>query len=130
MQVETGLPEDLVHGTGIVEQKLGLDAVDAGRVQQEFEQMAKKGVGDLERLLSIAGDRIGVAHDRLVALVDAEGEATDPATVERDEAGQDAGVEILQKQLDGTADSSSAGDAARHQPRTRAAASTGGRRTA
>ena len=60
-------------------------------------------MGDLERLLLIVGDGVGIADDRLVAFVDAEGEAADATAVERDKAGQDAGVEVLQEEFGGAA---------------------------
>ena len=47
------------------------------------------------------GDGEGVADDGFLAFVDAEGEAADAAAVERDEAGKDAGVEILEEELGG-----------------------------
>ena len=60
--------------------------------------MAGERVDDGQRggILRIGED---VAHDSLVAFVDAEGEPADAPAGQRDEAGQDARVEILQQQL-------------------------------
>ena len=49
----------------------------------------------------IVGYCVGIAYDGFVSLVDAEGEAADASAVQRDEAGQDAGVEVLQQQFGG-----------------------------
>ena len=65
--------------------------------------MLEECVGDAERLGVVAADGVDVADDCFVALVDAEGEAADAAAVEGDEAGQDAGVEILKEKLGGAA---------------------------
>ena len=43
----------------------------------------------------------GVAYDGFLAFVDTEGEAADASAVERDKAGQDTGVKVLQKKLGG-----------------------------
>jgi hypothetical protein len=56
-------------------------------------------VSDVEGLLLIAACGIGIAYDRFLALVDAEGEAADTAAVEGDEAGQNARVEILKEKF-------------------------------
>ena len=45
--------------------------------------------------------RVDIADDGLLALVDTEGVADDTAFVQRDEAGKDAAVEIFEQQLCG-----------------------------
>ncbi len=91
----------LVDGAGVVEEKLRFDALDAGGVVQELEQVVEEGLGDLKHLRRVVGDGEGVADDGFLAFVDAEGEAADAAAIERDEAGQDAGVEVLEEELGG-----------------------------
>ena len=98
---EAGGEEGFVDRAGVVEQKLRLDPLDAGGVMQELEQLVEKGLRDLKHLRGVVGYGEGVADDGLLAFVDAEGEAADASAVERDKAGQDAGVEILQEQLGG-----------------------------
>ena len=68
---------------------------------QELEQVVEKGLGDVQHLGRVARDGEGVAHDGFLALVDTEGEAADASAIERDEAGQDAGVEVLEEKLGG-----------------------------
>ncbi len=99
MHDEAGLEEGLFDGAGAVEEKLRLDAVDVGRVQEEIEEGAKEGVGDVQGCGWVVGYCVGVSDDGLVSFVDAEGETADASAIERDEAGQDAGVEVLQQQL-------------------------------
>ena len=99
---KTGCTEGLFDRAGAVEEKLRLDAVDVGRVQEEIEEGAKEGVGDVQGCGWVVGYCVGVSDDGFVSFVDAEREATDASAVERDEAGQDAGVEVLQEQLGGT----------------------------
>jgi hypothetical protein len=99
MHDEAGLEEGLFDGAGAVEEKLRLDAVDVGRVQEEIEEGAKEGVGDVQGYGWVIGYCVGVSDDGFVSFVDAESEATDASAVECDEAGQDAGVEVLQQQL-------------------------------
>ena len=65
--------------------------------------MLEEGVGCADGLSGVAAGRVGVTYDRFVALVDAEGEAADAAAVEGDEAGEDAGVEVLEEKLGGAA---------------------------
>jgi hypothetical protein len=65
--------------------------------------VVEEGVGSAEGLGGIAADGVGVADDGLVALVDAEGEAADAATLEGDKAGEDSRVEVLEKELSGAA---------------------------
>ena len=65
--------------------------------------MLEEGVGGADGLSGVAAGRVGVTYDRFVALVDAEGEAADAAAVEGDEAGEDAGVEVLEEELGGAA---------------------------
>jgi hypothetical protein len=72
-------------------------------MQEQIEQMLEKDVGDVEGLLLIAGDGVGIADDRFVSLVDAESEAADAASVECDETGKDVGVEVLQEEFGGAA---------------------------
>jgi len=98
---EAGGEEDLVDGACVVEEKLGLDALDAGGVSEELEEVLKEGSGGGEGLGGVGADGPGVSDDRLVALVNAEGEAADAATVEGDEAGKDARIEILEEKLGG-----------------------------
>ena len=64
--------------------------------------MAGEGAGDGERVWFGAGD-VDVADDGFVAFVDAEAEAAEAAPVEGDEAGEDAGVEVLEEKLGGGA---------------------------
>jgi len=49
------------------------------------------------------GCRVQVSDDRFMAFVDAEGIAADAAAIERDEAGKDAGVEVVEQQVGGAA---------------------------
>ena len=68
---------------------------------QELEQVVEEELRDLKHLRRFVRDGEGVADDGLLAFVDAEGEAADASAVERDEAGQDAGVEVLEEELGG-----------------------------
>ena len=91
--------EDVVDGAGVVEEELRFDAVDVGGVEEQIEEVVEEGVGDAEGLGGVAGGGVGVAYDGFVALVDTEGEAADAAAVEGYEAGEDAGVEVLEEEL-------------------------------
>ena len=66
---------------------------------------------------SVSLEGVDVADDGLVAFVDAEGVAADAAAVERDEAGEDAAVEVFEEKLGGAACSPSGGGAARRRLR-------------
>jgi hypothetical protein len=70
-------------------------------MQQELEQVMKKRLGDVEHLSLVVRDGEGVAHDGFLAFVDTEGETADASSIERDEAGKDAGVEVLEEKLGG-----------------------------
>jgi hypothetical protein len=100
-QSEAGGEEGFVDRTGVVKQKLRLDPLDAGRMLQELKEMVQKELGDVDHLRRIVRKRKGVAYYGFLAFVDAEGEAADAAAVERDEAGQNAGVEVLQEEFGG-----------------------------
>ena len=65
------------------------------------EELVEKRLRDLQHLRGVVRDGEGVTDDGFLALVDAEGEATDASTIERDKAGQDAGVKVLEKKLGG-----------------------------
>jgi hypothetical protein len=69
---------------------------------QELEEMVQKDLRDVDHLRGIVGESEGVAYYGLLAFVDAEGESADASAVEGDEAGQDAGVKVLQEKLGGT----------------------------
>jgi hypothetical protein len=68
---------------------------------EKLEQVVQKDLRDLYDLRRLSRNRKGVADDGLLAFVDAEGEAADAPTVEGDEAGKDAGVEVLEEELGG-----------------------------
>ena len=98
---EAGGEEGLVDGAGVVEEELGFDALDAGGVVKELEELMEERLRDVQHLRGVVGDGEGVTDDGFLGFVDAEGEAADAAAVERDEAGQDAGVEVLEEELGG-----------------------------
>ena len=100
---EASVEEDVVDDAGVVEEELGLDAIDVGGVQEQVEQVVEEGVGGAKGLGGVAAGGVGVADDGLVAFVDAEGETADAAAIEGDEAGEDTGVQILQEELGGAA---------------------------
>ncbi len=101
MHGEAFLEEGLFERAGVVEEELGLDAIDVGRVLEEFEEAVEEEAGGVEGGGDVAGEGVDVADDRLVALVDAEGVAADASTVQGDEAGEDARVEVLEQELGG-----------------------------
>ncbi len=68
---------------------------------QQLEQVMQEELRDLNDLRRFACDGEGVTDDGLLAFVDAEGEPADTSSVEGDEAGQDAGVEVLEEELGG-----------------------------
>src|SRR5271168_3801470 len=98
---EAGGEEGLVDRTGIVEEELRLDPLDARGMLKQLEQLVEEGLGDLKHLRRIVRDGKGVADYGFLAFVDAEGEAADASAVERNKTGQDAGVEILKEKLGG-----------------------------
>ena len=98
---EAGSEEGLVDGAGVVEEELRFDPLNAGGVLEELEQLVEQGLRDLNHLRRLIRNREGIAHYRFLGFVDTEGEAADASAIERDEAGQNAGVEILQKKLGG-----------------------------
>ena len=98
---EAGGEERLVDGAGVVEEELRFDALDAGGVVEELEELVEQGVGDGEGLRGVGGCGEGVADYGFLAFVDAEGEAADAAAVEGDESGKDARVEVLEEELGG-----------------------------
>ena len=97
MHNKTGLAEGLFNGAGAIEEKLRLDPVDIRRVQQQIDERAQHGVGDVQGHRGIVGQCKSVPDDGFVSLIDAEGEATDAAAVQGDEARQDAGIEVLDR---------------------------------
>ena len=96
---ESGGEERLVDGAGIVEEELGFHALDAGGVAEELEELVEEGLGDGKSLCGVSGCGEGVADYGFLAFVNAEGESADAAAVEGDEAGEDAGVEVLEEKL-------------------------------
>jgi len=98
---EAGGEEWFVDGAGVVEEQLGFNALDAGRMLEELEKLVDEGLSDGKGLRGIGGGGEGVADHGLLALVDAEGEAADASALEGDEAGEDAGVEILKEEFGG-----------------------------
>jgi len=98
---EAGGQEGLVDGAGVVEEKLRFDSLNAGGVLQELEQLVEKRLRDLNHLRGVAGYGEGVADDSLLTFIDAKGKAADASAIERDKAGQDAGVEILEEEFGG-----------------------------
>ncbi len=60
--------------------------------------MAGEGVGQEQRFAMAGGDE-EVSDDCFRAFIDEEGIAADAAAVERDEAGEDAGVKVLKQQI-------------------------------
>jgi hypothetical protein len=91
----------VADSTGVVEEKLGFDAAYAWRVLQELEELMQELLGDVKHLRRIVCNCEGIANYGLLPFIDAEGEAADAPAVERDEAGQDTGVEILKEKLGG-----------------------------
>jgi hypothetical protein len=102
MHSEASGEEGLVDRAGVEEEELRFDAMDAGRVLKELEEMMEKGAGDVEHLRGVGGYGEGVSDYGFVSLVDAEGEAADASAVEGYEAWEDARVEILQEEFGGT----------------------------
>jgi hypothetical protein len=98
---EALLQEGLFEVAGVVEQELGFDAIDIGGVLEKLEQAMEKQLRGLEGLGDIVREGVDVADDGLMAFVDAEGVAAYASTVEGDEAGQDARVEVLEQELGG-----------------------------
>ena len=96
---EAGGAKRLVDGAGVVEEKLRLDALNARGVLEELKEIVEEGLRDLKHLRWVVCGGEGVADNGFLAFVDAEGEATDAAAIEGDEAGQDAGVEILEEEF-------------------------------
>jgi hypothetical protein len=72
-------------------------------VDQDLEEMAEQGAGDLESGVGWGGEGEGIADDGLDPLVNTEGEAADAAVIERDVAGKDLGLEVLEEELGGAA---------------------------
>ncbi len=72
-----------------------------GECCRSWTQVMQKELRDLNDLRRFARDGKGVADDGLLAFIDAEGEAADTSSVEGDEAGQDAGIEVLEEELGG-----------------------------
>jgi hypothetical protein len=70
-------------------------------VLEKLEQAMEKQLRGLEGLGDIVREGVDVADDGLMAFVDAEGVAAYASTVEGDEAGQDARVEVLEQELGG-----------------------------
>ena len=68
---------------------------------QELEQLVEQGLRDVQHLRRVVGHGEGVADDSFLAFVDAESEAADATAIERNKAGQDAGVEILEEKFGG-----------------------------
>ena len=101
MQGEARGEEGLVDGSGVVEEELRLDAMNAGGVLQELNEVVEEGAGDVQHLAGLVGYGEGIPYDGFVSLVDAEGEAADAATVERDKAGEDTRIEILEEEFGG-----------------------------
>ncbi len=102
LESEAGGEEGVVDGAGVVEEELGFDAADAGGVVEKLKELMEELLGDLKNLCVVAADGEGVADYGFLAFVDAEGEAADASTVESDETGEDAGVEVLEEKLGGT----------------------------
>ena len=103
--LETGIAgegggEDGGEDAFVEEQELGFDAADIGGGFERFEDVAGEG-GDDGEGRGLVARGVDVADDGFVAFVDAEGEADDAAAVERDEAGKDARIQILEQELGG-----------------------------
>ena len=98
---ESGGEKGFVDGAGVVEEELGFDALDVGRMLEELEKLVEEGLCDREGLRGVAVGGKSVADYGFLAFVDAEGEAADAAAVEGDKAGEDAGVEILEEEFGG-----------------------------
>ena len=101
--LKASFEEAAIEEPGVVEEQLRFDATDVGRVEEKLDEAVEKDLGDLAALLGISCERVGVTDYGLVAFVDAEGVAGDFAAIESDEAGKDAGVEVLQKEFGGAA---------------------------
>ena len=92
-----------------MQEELGLDTVDAGRVQEQFEQVLEEAFFDLAAggFVMQAGaedffrQREDIPDDGFGVFVDAEDVAGDAAGVYGDVAGEGAGVEILEEKLGG-----------------------------
>src|SRR6266853_4906446 len=98
---EAGSEEGFVDRAGVVEQKLRLNPLDAGRMLQELEQVVQQELRDGNHLRRVVRQGEGVAYYGFLSFVDAEGKAADASAIERDKSGQDAGVEVLQQKLGG-----------------------------
>src|SRR5258708_103456 len=68
---------------------------------EELEEVVQQELRDVNYLRWVVCQGEGVAYYGFLAFIDAEGEAADASAVERDEAGQNAGVEVLQEELGG-----------------------------
>ncbi len=109
VNLETLILEDaLMRGVG-VQQELRFDARDAGRVLEHFQQAYQQLVANLGGRLSGIGAGFArghgkdVADDGLVAFVNTEDVADDASILDGYVARQNAGVEILEKELGGAA---------------------------
>lgn len=103
MGSEACFEERPVDGPGVVEEKLRLDTVDTGRVEEQFEEALQQGEIGLAGEFGVWCDGPCVTDNCFVALVDAKGVAADAASVKRDEAGKDARIEVLKKKVSGRA---------------------------
>ena len=102
--LESGAGEDRGVRAVAVEEQLRLDAVDARGVDEEFDDVVEEAAFDfVGGVGAAAGDGEGVADDGLMFLVDTEDVAGDAAVFDGDVAGEDAGVEILEKEIGGGA---------------------------
>jgi hypothetical protein len=99
MRDEAGFEERAVQGSGVVEEELRFNAMNAGRVEEELEEPVEESEIGLAGEVGIGGEGPGIADDGFIAFIDAEGVSADAAAVEGDKAREDAGVEVLKEKL-------------------------------
>ena len=97
MRKEAAGREGGAEGAGGKHEELRLDAVDAGGGLQHLEQVNEEGLADGVGEVFAFAKGIDVAEDGLGCLKDGEGVAGDLTATERDEAGEDAAVEVLEQ---------------------------------
>ena len=88
-----------------MEEQLRLDAIDARRVGEQFDEVLEEAKLNFGRGMrtAAAGHREGVADNRFVFLINSEYVAGGAAVLDGDVAGKNARVEILEEQISGGA---------------------------
>src|SRR5437879_261955 len=110
MAAEALLQEGARDFSGVVRQQLRLDAMDAGRLLQGFDDVSKQSffdlvaVGTTGSVASRVADRVAdeeVADNALILLVDKEGVAEDAAALDGGISGEQFRVHVPEDHLSG-----------------------------